>query len=140
MIKFQLVSTTGTQFDDEVYEVVLPTTGGSIAVYSGHMPLMATADAGVISVRAVSGDSDDALQHFATGGGLIQTDGDSLTFLADDVAGAEDISEEEAASAVKKAEQLVRNAKSPVDLHEATQILARNSARLHVAKLKKRRR
>lgn len=139
MIHFQLVSTAGTQFDGEVYEVVLPTTGGSIAVYSGHMPLMATADAGVISVRSSSSDSDDNLKHFATGGGLIQTDGHSLTFLADDVAQADDIKEEEAASAVRKAEQLIKDAKSPVDLHEARQMLQRSSARLHVAKLKKRR-
>lgn len=140
MIKFQLVSTSGTQFEGDVYEVVLPTSGGSIAVYSGHMPLMATADAGVISVRKTSSDSDEALEHYATGGGLIQTDGKSLTFLADDVILADDIKEDEAASAVRKAEELIRDAKSPVDLHEARQMLQRNSARLHVAKLKKRRR
>ena len=137
-MKFQLVSITGLKFDDEAYEVILPTSAGTIAIFANHMPLMSTGIAGVISVRKKSGDSDDNLEHFATSGGLIQTDGKDVTFLADDVVQADEVTEEEAAAAIREAEKLIKNSSSQIELHEARQMLQRSSARLEVARLKKR--
>ncbi len=43
MLHFQLVSTQGLKYDGEAYEVLVPTTGGTIAVFEDHMPLIASA-------------------------------------------------------------------------------------------------
>ncbi len=138
MIKFQLVGLTGKAFDDDVYEVIIPTANGSIAVFESHMPLVSVAAPGVISVRRQASDADSVMEHFATMGGVIEVDGKVLRFLADDVARAEEIAEEEAEAAVKRARELIKDAKSQVALSEAQQLLTRNTVRLQVAKLKKR--
>lgn len=138
MIKFQLVGLTGKAFDDDVYEVIIPTSNGSIGVFESHMPLVSVAAPGVISVRRQASDADAAMEHFATMGGVIEVDGKTLRFLADDVARAEEITEEEAEAAVKRARELIKDAKSQVALSEAQQLLTRGTVRLQVAKLKKR--
>ena len=51
MFRFQLVSITGSKFDEDVYEVVLPTLDGQIGVLAHHMPLVSVATTGVIMVR-----------------------------------------------------------------------------------------
>ncbi len=46
MFRFQLVALSGKKFDDEVYEVVLPTLDGEIGVLKDHMPLVSVATTG----------------------------------------------------------------------------------------------
>lgn len=58
MVRFQLVSLTGTKFDDDVYEVILPTLEGEIGVLQDHMPLVSVATAGAIMVRRQPRDAD----------------------------------------------------------------------------------
>ena len=54
MFHFQLVSISGKKFDEDVYEVVLPTLDGQIGVFQDHMPLVSVATAGAIMVPARS--------------------------------------------------------------------------------------
>ena len=70
MIKFELVTLAGTKFSKEVYEVVLPTADGYIAIFPSHMPLVSIATPGVISVRHKLGDPEEKLEYFATNGGV----------------------------------------------------------------------
>lgn len=139
MVNFKLVSLKGVKYDEEVYEVVLPTKSGEIAVFGGHMPLITNAVAGVISVRKKSSDSNSDMEHFAVNGGIIETDGQSLSFLADDVTGQDEANEAEAQKAVELAQKRIGDAKDQVELNEAQAMLAQSSARLQVARLKKRR-
>ena len=57
MFHFQLVALSGKKFDEEVYEVVLPTLDGEIGVLQDHMPLVSVAKPGVIMVRRTPKDS-----------------------------------------------------------------------------------
>ncbi len=50
-MKLELVTLTGLKFQEDVYEVILPTATGTIAVFPKHMPLVSLAVPGVISVR-----------------------------------------------------------------------------------------
>ena len=70
MIRFQLVTLSGVKFDQDVYEVILPTLDGQIGVLTDHMPLISAATTGVISVRKSPKDPDSAMDHFATFGGV----------------------------------------------------------------------
>jgi ATP synthase F1 epsilon subunit len=138
VIHFELVSALGTKFKDDVYEVLVPTKDGTIAVFEDHMPLISAGGPGVIAVRKKPGDSERSMEHFAVAGGVIQVDGKTIRFLSDDVTTSEEVSEQEAQEAQKRAQQLMDNAPSQVALHEAKRMMHHSSAKLHLAQLKKR--
>lgn len=139
MINFKLVSLTGVKYDEEVYEVVLPTKSGEIAIFKDHMPLITNATSGVISVRKKSSDNNVDMEHFAVNGGIVETNGKNINFLADDVVGQDEANESEALKAMELAQKRIEQAKDKVELSQAQSMLASSSARLQVAKLKKRR-
>ncbi|MBX4201822.1 ATP synthase F1 subunit epsilon [Candidatus Saccharibacteria bacterium] len=138
MIHFELVSTTGTKFDDEAYEILIPTQGGTIAIFEDHMPLISAAHPGVISIRKKATDKDDDMQSFAVNGGVMEVDGKNLRFIADDITAPEDISEKEAEAALARAEDLVKNAGTQSALVEAHRMLHTSRAQLNVSRLKRR--
>ena len=138
MIHFQLVSTTGTKFDGEAYEVLVPSRSGPVSIFEDHMPMISAAQPGILSVRKKPNDPDSALEHFVINGGVLATAGKVVRFIADDVTASEEASEQEAAAALKRAEELVKSALNQTALQEAQKLLQHSSARLHLAKLKKR--
>jgi F-type H+-transporting ATPase subunit epsilon len=138
MIHFELVSVNDTKFDGDVYEVLIPTQDGTIAVLEDHMPLISAAQPGVISVRKKATDRDDAMEHFAINGGVMEVDGKNLRFIADDITAAEEISEKEAEAALARAEELVSKAGNQTALSEAQRMLHHSRAQLNVARLKRR--
>jgi F-type H+-transporting ATPase subunit epsilon len=138
MIHFQLVSASGTKYNDDAYEILVPTRGGTIALFEDHMPLISAGSPGVISVRKQPSDADSEMESFAVSGGVVQIDGKTVRFISDEVDAPSEISEAEAEAALKRAQELMANAKSQVQLHEAKQLLSHSDARLHVARLKSR--
>ena len=106
MIRFKLVSLTGVQFDEEVYEVLLPTLEGEIGVLAGHMPIVSVAKTGVIAVRRNAKDADVNREYFATNGGVIEVEAGELRVLVDEADHAEDINEAEAEAAYDRARQM----------------------------------
>jgi len=139
MIHFQLVSAGGIKFDDDVYEVLVPTKDGTIAVFEEHMPLLSAGDPGVISVRKKPNDRQDDMEQFAVSGGILEVDGKTLRFLSDEVTTSDEASEQAAEAAMARAQELMAGATTQVALHEAKRLLHHSSAQLHVAKLKRRR-
>lgn len=137
-MKFQLLSTSGTKYDDEAYEVLVPTRAGVVGIFEQHMPMVSAAQAGVLSVRKKSGDPDSAMENFAINGGIVEVDGKTVRFVADDVTTSDEVSEQEASAALKRAEDLVKSAPNQIALNEAQRLLHHSSAQLHLAKLKKR--
>jgi F-type H+-transporting ATPase subunit epsilon len=138
MIHFKLASIAGVKFDEDVYEVLVPTQAGTIAVYQDHMPLISAGAPGVISIRKNQRDRDEALEHFAVSGGVVQVDGKNINFLSDDVTTSSEVSESEAEAAVNRAQEMMAGAQTQQAMHEAKRMLARSSAQLHIARLKKR--
>lgn len=137
-LHFQLVSATGVKFDDEAYEVLVPTKDGQIAVFEDHMPLLSAGTPGVLSIRKNAGDADSQMEDFAVNGGLLQVDGKSARFVTEDVTAADEISEQEAQEALQRAQKLVEAAGSRQALHEAKTVLQHQSIKLHLAQLKRR--
>src|SRR5258708_2421904 len=119
MIHFQLVTLTGIKFDDDVYEVVLPTMDGQIGVLDHHMALMSAATSGVISVRRNSRVPDSQMEHYATYGGVIEVADNVLRVLVDEADNSEEINEAEAEKALKLAEKMKIEAKDQVSLDHA---------------------
>lgn len=138
MIHLQLVTLTGTKFDDDVYEVILPTMDGEIGVLPGHMPLISVATNGVISVRRQATDPDSAREYFAANGGVIEVAGNNLRVLVDEADHANEINEAEAEAAHQRALQLKAEAKDEVSLEHAQAVIDRSAVRLQVAQLRRR--
>jgi|ERR1700741_1587424 len=139
MIRFQLVALSGTKFDDDVYEVTLPTLDGEIGVLQDHMPLVSVASTGVIAVRRDARDSDAQRDFFVTYGGVIEVSDNKLRVLVDEADHADDINEAEAEAAIERAKKLVSEAKDQVSLEHAQQLVDRSAVRLKVAGLRRRR-
>lgn len=139
MIRFQIVTLSGVKFDEEVYEVILPTPDGQIGVFPNHMPLISMAVPGVIMVRRAQRDSNSKLEYFATDGGIIEVLDNTIKILADEAVHAEDIHEEASKKALIAAEEAYKNAKDKMSLDKAQSMIDRQAVRLDVAKYKRRR-
>jgi len=140
LIHFELVTLAGTKFGDNVFEVVLPTPDGQIAVFPDHMPLVSIASPGMIKVRVKQGDPDDFMRVYATNGGVIEITDNKVRVLVDEADTSEEINEKEAEKAHQEALALRSAAKDQVSLDHAQSLLDRSSVRLKVAELKRRRR
>lgn len=138
MVHLQLVTLTGTKFDDDVYEVVLPTLDGEIGVLPGHMPLISVATTGVISVRRQPRDADNAREFFAISGGVIEVEDNTLRVIVDEADHADNINEAEAEEAHQRALKMKTEAKDQLSLEHAQQLVDRTATRLQVAGLKRR--
>lgn len=138
MFRFTLVSISGTKFDDDVEEVILPTLEGEIGVLQHHMPLVSVADNGVIAVRRQARDRDDQRDFFATNGGVIEVSDNTLRVLVDEADHADDINEAEAEAAMERAKKLKAEAKDQLSLEHAQALMDRHAVRLQVAGLKRR--
>lgn len=139
-MKLELVTLSGPKLQSEVYEVLLPTPDGTIAVYSQHMPLVTPVVPGVITVRHKKSDSDEHLDVFATNGGIAEIIGGRLRLLVDEADNAADIVESEAKSALERAEKLKAEAKNQVELDHAVALIDRQAVRLKVAQLRRKHR
>jgi F-type H+-transporting ATPase subunit epsilon len=138
VIQFQLVSLAGLKFDEDVYEVLLPTLDGRIGVMPGHMPLISVASTGVVGVRRLASDKDDMMEYYAINGGVIEVADDVLRVLVDEADNAEEISEQEAKEAFELAKKMKSEAKDQVSLEKAQALIDRQAVRLQVAGLKRR--
>lgn len=138
MIRFQLVALSGMKFDEEVYEVTIPTLDGEIGVLEGHMPLVSVAKTGAIAIRREAKDSDSAREYFATNGGVVEVADGMLRVLVDEADHAEEINEAEAQKALERAEKMKAEAGDEVSLERAQAMIDRQSVRLQVAGLKRR--
>lgn len=138
MLHLQLVTLTGTKFEDDVYEVTLPTLDGEIGVLQNHMPLISVATAGVVVIKKNRTDRDNQREFFAISGGVIEVEHNQLKLIVDEADHADTINEAEAEAAHERAKQMQAEAKDQVSLDRAQQLIDRTGARLEVAKLKRR--
>lgn len=137
-MKLELITLTGTKLDQEVYEVLVPTPDGEIAVLPGHERLVTLAVPGVIQVRHKKGDFDDQMDVFATNGGVVEIGPTRIRVLVDEADSAAEIHEAEAKAALERAKEMRANAKTQIDINEAQALVERHAVRLKVAGLRHR--
>jgi len=138
MFKFQLVSLSGTKFDGDVHEVILPTLDGEIGVLKDHMPLISVATIGPVIIRRNAKDSDAKREYFAINGGVIDVSNNQLRVLVDEADHATELNEAEVQKALERAQKMKLEAKDQVSLEHAQTMVDRHTVRLQVAGLKRR--
>lgn len=139
-MNLQLITLQGVKIDEPVYEVILPTSSGEIAVFPSHEPLVTVARAGVIQVRREPEHSNERMELFAISGGVIEINQTSVRVLVDEADHGEDILESETKAALERAIAMRDNATSQVELERAHQLVDRHMVRLKVADLQRHRR
>lgn len=139
-MKLELITLLGKKVDQEVYEVMMPTADGDIAVFPGHEPLVTIAVPGAIAVRYKKGDSDAQLDYFAITGGVVEVSQQKIRVLVDEADHGDDIVEAESKAALERAIEMRDSAKNQVELEKAHQLVDRHSVRLKVADLRRRHR
>ena len=138
MFHFQLVALSGKMFEEDVYEVILPTLDGKIGVLQDHMPLVSVATTGVIAVRRNAKDNDAQREFFAASGGAIEVSDNTLRVLVDEADRADDLNEAEVQLALERAQKMKAEAKDQVSLEHAQSLVDRQAVRLQVAGLRRR--
>jgi F-type H+-transporting ATPase subunit epsilon len=135
---FELITLSGSKLNEQVYEVILPTADGEIAVFPGHEALVSVAVPGAISVRRDKNHSNDQLEYFAISGGIIEIGENRIRVLVDEAEHGDDIVEAESKAALERAMQLRDSATNQVELEKAYQLVDRHAVRLKVADLRRR--
>lgn len=139
-MNLKLITLLGIKIDQEVYELIIPTAAGEIAVFPGHEPLVTLAVPGAIAVRYKKEDPDTELEYFAISGGVVEISQHAVRVLVDEADHGDDIVEAESKAALERAIQLRDNATDQIELDKAHQLVDRHSVRLKVAELRRRRR
>lgn len=139
-MNLELITLAGVKVNEPMYEVILPTTSGEIAVFPGHEPLITVAKPGVISVRREKQHSDAQMEFFAISGGVIEISQKLVRVLVDEAEHGDDIIEAEGQAALDRAIKLRDEATDRVELEKAHQLVDRHMVRLKVADLHRRRR
>jgi F-type H+-transporting ATPase subunit epsilon len=136
----QLITLSGVSVDQEIYELLAPTTAGEIAVYPGHEPLVTMAAPGALAVRYEKTDKDNELEYFAISGGIIEINPHAIRVLVDEADHGDDIIEAESKAALERALKLRDEATDQIELDKAHQLIDRHTVRLRVAELHRRKR
>ncbi|HSE29757.1 MAG TPA: ATP synthase F1 subunit epsilon [Candidatus Saccharimonadales bacterium] len=139
-MRLQLVTLDGVKFDKDVYQVILPTATGAIAVFDNHEPLVTVAVPGVITIVDKAGDSAQVYEHFASEGGIVEIKSHELRILVDEALHSSEIIEEESRKALELAQKLKDEAKDRISLAHAQTLVDRETLRLKVAELRRHRR
>lgn len=138
MVRLQLITLRGKYFDDDVYEAIVPTKSGDIAIYEGHAPLLSVAAPGLVAIRKNKQVKDDEREFTAIYGGTVEVLNNTIRVLVDEVETPDVINEAEAEKALRRAEELKEKAGDAVSLAEAQASIDRQEVRLQLAGLKKR--
>lgn len=139
MITFELVTLERLLFSEEVYEVIVPTPEGTIAILPHHIPVITIVSPGILSLRKTKSDPDGALEHVAISGGIAQITGNKVKILSETAETADEVDELRAQEARNQAKEAMEKATDDISVSDATAALERSLARLKLAELRKRR-
>lgn len=138
MIHLQLITLSGREIDKDIFELIVPTIGGVIAINQDHAPLLGAIAPGVLSIRLAKNDKDSEREQFGVYSGTIEVLKNSIRVLVDEVDTPDSVVHEEAEAAFKRAQELKEKAGDAVSIAEAQSVMDRQAVRLKLAGLKRR--
>jgi F-type H+-transporting ATPase subunit epsilon len=134
MIHLQLITLSGRHSDEEVHELVVPTTAGEIAINGGHAPLLGAVAPGVLTIQR---EKDGDREQIGVYGGTVEVLNNTVRILVDELDTVDEVVKEEAQAALKRAQALKEKAGDAVSIAEAQAMMDRQAVRLKLADLKK---
>jgi len=125
--RFEIVTAEASVFTDDVQEVILWGTEGQMTILPKHASLMTMLAPGDIYIKSKEGE-----QYLAESGGFLEVRSDKVILLADACERVEDIDEDRAEAAKKRAEETLKASPAHPDAVIAEAALRRSLARLKV--------
>ncbi|MEK7680607.1 MAG: ATP synthase F1 subunit epsilon [Patescibacteria group bacterium] len=132
MLKFRIVTPEKIVYENEIFQVSIPTTSGEITVLKNHIPLVSVLASGELKIKDKDGE-----HHIAVSSGFIEVRGNNeVIILADSAERAEEIDLEKTEEARKRAEEQMKNIKNvqDVDFAKLQALIDREVNKMRVAK------
>lgn len=130
-----VVTPNGVVYEHHAHLVVVKTPDGELGILPRHAPIIAPL--AIDEVRIKRTDSDEHMDWIAINGGVVEVRDNVVTIIADSAERERDIDVPRAERAKRRAEELIREAKSQADIDElrrATVALHRAINRINVSK------
>lgn len=135
LIKFEIVTPTGTDFSGDVVSCQVPGIEGLFQVLSGHTALLAAVKVGLVKIM----DEKKSDHWMAITEGFCQVDEDKIIILTDTAEMADKIDVTRAEKARERALSRIESTqKADIDIDRAEAALARALNRLKAAKFANR--
>ncbi len=132
MIKFKIVTPEKNIYENEIFQVTIPTTDGEITILPNHIPLVSVLKAGELRLKDRNGEHTMAV----SGGFLEVKEHNEVIILADHAERAADIDIQKTEEAKQRAEEQMKkldNAQD-VDYAKLQAVLDRELNKLRIAK------
>ncbi|MBI2038257.1 MAG: ATP synthase F1 subunit epsilon [Candidatus Magasanikbacteria bacterium] len=115
MLKFKIVTPEKTIYENEIFQVTIPTMEGEITVLPNHIPLISVLKAGELKFKDKEGQ-----QQMAVSGGFLEVRGkNEIVILADHAQRVAEIDIDKAEEARARAEEQMANLKNAQDVDYA---------------------
>ena len=130
-LNLEIITPEKPIFKDQIEAVTIPGTLGSFQILKGHAPIISSFEIGIIKVKKASAES-----YYTTAGGTVEVKQNNVLVLADSIEKVEDIDQDRAEQAKKRAEERLRK-KYEEDIDEARAKAALNRALNRLNAIKK---
>ncbi len=133
-INLQIITPEKIAYKDKADQITLPTGDGEITVMANHIPLISTMKHGELVIK-----NDGKEIPMAVCNGFIEVRGNCIIIMSDIAERVEEIDEQKAKEAKKRAQDLLKEKDrlSDVAFADATAILEKSLARIRVARKRK---
>ena len=129
-LNLEIISPEKPILKDQIDAVTIPGTLGSFQILKDHAPLISSFEIGIVKLKKVSTDT-----YYTTTGGTVEVNKNKVLVLADSIEKVEEIDEERAEQAKKRAEErLKRKHEEEIDEARARAALSRAMNRLNAVK------
>ncbi|MGO4304735.1 F0F1 ATP synthase subunit epsilon [Cupriavidus sp. RAF12] len=134
-ILVDVVSAEASIFSGQAKFVALPGETGELGILPGHTPLITRIQPGAVRI-----EKEDGSEEFVfVAGGILEVQPKHITVLADTAIRGNDLDEAKAQEAKRRAEELMQNQSSDLDLARAQSELAVAAAQLAaIARLRRK--
>jgi len=133
-MKLEIVTAERLVYSEDVDILVAPGIDGELGILPRHAPLLTVLQPGEIRVTKEGNES-----FIAVSGGFLEVMSNTVTILANTAEHVEEIDEERAEAALKRAEERIASSQSDMDLQRAMASLRRSQARIGVVTRRRRR-
>ncbi len=116
VLSVKVITPDKTVWDDQVEEIILPSTTGQLGILSGHAPLLTALEVGVMRVRP-----DKEWKTIALMGGFAEVEDDEIKILVNGAELGDDIDQDAARAEYEQAQTRFEKVENSDDRQEKIQ-------------------
>jgi len=135
-MQLDIVTAEGSVYSGEVNAISAPGIEGELGILSYHAPLLTLLQPGELRIQ-IKGEED---LYLAVGGGFLEVMSNGVIVLADTVERSDEIDEQRAEEAFKRAEERINNPDEGLDLQRAIASMKRSKIRIDLVRKRRQRR